>query len=185
MASKKLQPHSVFPFFHHDCDLLLFNATVELPGGRWEQSKCNKAHSSVEDSPVFLEWTLLRLLQAFNNFQSSEKVDSDNVSSFLITFMKEGTFGRPYSIIFNDVTSVLLSSSINAGLTFNLHYAGFPLFFSFLKENTNCQGWERCQCRFGNYLEDEDHWRLSHFFIHFVPSRIVIVFLTMLLFTLK
>lgn len=97
MTLKKLQSHSIFPFFHNNCDLLVFSATVELLEGRWKPSKLerSKALFSDENSPVFLEWTLSRLLQVFTDFQSSEKVYSDNASSFVIALMKEETFGSP------------------------------------------------------------------------------------------
>lgn len=98
-----------FSLFHHGCGILVFNVLVELQEGKQEQSKlkCNKvAHSSKEDPPVFLERTRPRFLETFINFLSSEKVNSGNVSS-LTVFFNEGNFGNAYSIICNDVTSLL------------------------------------------------------------------------------
>ena len=171
--------NSFFPFFHNNCDLLVFSATVELWGGRWKPStlKRNKALSSDENSPVFLEWTLSRLLQVFTHFQSSEKVYSDNASCFVIALMKEETFGSlTPSFSMMSPLCCFLHLQMQGWLTACTMLV-FPSFLllslsliSLLEKKWSVKIGKDASIRFGNCLEDEEHWRLSHLFIHFTPS---------------
>lgn len=176
MTLKKLQSHSIFPFFHNNCDLLVFSA-VELLGGRWKASKLSAAKlSSVENSPVFWMNTF-QVTTSLYWFQSSEKVYSDNASSFVIALTKEETFGSPTP-----------SFSVMSPLCFFLHLQAqgwliactmlVSIFLSFKSlpyftsgKNEVSRLGKKPVSDLSNCLEDEEHWRLSHLFIHFTPSK--------------
>lgn len=92
-ALKKLQPHSALPWlpdcwFPCDSELLIFNATMQLESRGWDYSqiKCLKAHCLTKIQLFFLNKCALDCSKPLVNFQSCEKVHSENFCQYSYFF---------------------------------------------------------------------------------------------------